>query len=176
MLDNVLPETNIAVQASSIDPLSQAIFTPERVSFFVNKNYTVPILKKEVKTQEDVRKEILAELESIYTKDEVLSKRINEMSSTSRSTPIHLVSSSFLNKDFDDGNLKIHITPKQDFNNNFDDNEEEHFLPTNLTVKKDLTDKYRAESDWFQVSLAAPAKILELRKYSKTKMILKVIR
>ncbi|MEK7629675.1 MAG: DUF4012 domain-containing protein [Patescibacteria group bacterium] len=169
LLDNVLPETNIAVQASSIDPLSQAIFTPERVSFFVNKNYTVPILKKEVKTQEDVRKEILAELESIYTKDEVLSKRINEMSSTSRSTPIHLVSSSFLNKDFDDGNLKIHITPKQDFNNNFDDNEEEHFLPTNLTVKKDLTDKYRAESDWFQVSLAAPAKILELRKYSENK-------
>ena len=171
LLDSVLPQNNIAVQASSIDPLSQAIFTPEKVVFSSINNYLPQaVVKNNTKTKEDFRKELLAEIENIYAKDDELSRRINEMSSTSRSVPMHLVSSSIINKDIDDnGNLKIHIAPKQDFYKNFGDKENKDIYITETFIKKDLTERYRAESDWFQVSSTAPSRVSDLKKYYEAK-------
>ncbi len=171
LLDSVLPQNNIAVQASSIDPLSQAIFTPEKVVFSSINNYLPQaVVKNNTKTKEDFRKELLAEIENIYAKDDELSRRINEMSSTSRSVPMHLVSSSIINKDIDDnGNLKIHIAPKQDFYKNFGDKENKDIYIAETFIKKDLTERYRAESDWFQVSSTAPSRVSDLKKYYEAK-------
>ncbi|MDP3799985.1 MAG: DUF4012 domain-containing protein [bacterium] len=168
LLDSVLPENNIAAQVSSIDPLSQAIFMSEKVVFNSTNNYLPQtIVKNEIKTEEDFRKELLAEIENIYAKDDELSRRINKMSSISRSVPMQLVSPSLISKDIDDnGNLKIHIAPKQDFYKNFGDKDT---YVAEDSVKKDLVEHYRAESDWFQVSSTVPSRVSDLKKYYENK-------
>ncbi|MDP3764206.1 MAG: DUF4012 domain-containing protein [bacterium] len=170
LLDGVLPENNNTVQAGYIDSLSQAIFMPERVSFGVVNNFVVPqqFIKHEAKTREDVRQELLAEIESIYAKDEELAKRINELSATSRAMPMQLVSASLLDEDIDDkGNLKIHIAPRQNFYKNF--GEKTAAESGEPVIKKELAERYRAESDWFQVSLTAPSRVSDLKRYYENK-------
>ena len=69
LLAGVLPDANLAWQSES-DPLSQAIFSPEKENFVSSSNIVLAKTTKEDKPKINIRQALLAELANIENKDQ----------------------------------------------------------------------------------------------------------
>lgn len=86
------------------------------------------------------RQAILAELENIDKKDAELVKKFYRIEPPRRDT-------------------QLNLSPRPPVDSIKDDN--------SVEIKLNVTDRFKAESDWFKVSLAAPERIFELKKLAQ---------
>ena len=179
LLNEVLPQTYLA--SKSADPLTQAIFGLEdlrRPKFTQPYLSRQPKIKKEpaflstekIKPKTISREALLAELASIDSKDEELFKKIRALETPSRAVPISFAGSKAAEPARPESEVKINVINKKSFYTDFGEEREEKDSSRSvlaLTSAQNSPDYHRAESDWFQVGLAGPAKISELKKYAE---------
>lgn len=153
------------------DPLTQAMFEGDRIqlSSFIkpNKPKNNIINLAQEASQTDAREAILAELENIDSKDLELLKKISRLETPSRATPLKFSNSTanIPSHNFNLTELKLNIVKK-----NPEVDLSEAVEPKLVEVKQNVaTDRFRAEEDWFQVSLAAPDRLQEIKKIAQSR-------
>ncbi len=180
LLEGVLPQTHLA--GENADPLTQAIFGLESPS---RSRAVQPYLTRSFKTKSELpvglpekpkpktisREVLLAELENIDSQDQELFQKINALEAPSRSVPIHWASSMPAEPVSPGPELKINVVSKKSFYTDFEEEKNLASASSGSVPLEGEADYHRAESDWFQVGLAAPVRILELKKYAEDRIV-----
>ena len=153
-------------EAPTADPLTQAIFRNSKIrgpSLFESPPAELSKVERnmarDLESVKNSRRAILAELESIDNQDAELAKKFQRVELPHRSTRADLISSPRDGSTEDEKKsapIKLNIISPEESGETFSSPE---------------LDRFRAESDWFRVSLAAPERIFELKEIARRRAI-----
>lgn len=152
-------------EAPDADPLTRAIFRNPKIKkprWFEPSSAQLSEVERsaaeDLESVKNSRQAILAELENIDNQDAELAKKFQRVEPPRRDARANLVSSPRLGSIEEEKavEIKLNVVSPEESRESFGSSE---------------LDRFRAESDWFRVSLAAPERIFELKELSRKRAL-----